>query len=632
MQYLKTQSLCVGLLTCTTVAPSWGQSMTASRPNILWIVTDDHRPDSIAAFNRAVTGLSESPLGFVSSPSADKLAKEGVLFTQAYCNAPSCSPSRASMQTGQYPFRNGVYGFENFHRRESFTRPMIADVMVAAGYGTAVVGKLDTRRHKPGEKRYDIPFDAYLERAEFRKTRVENRPFWTRINGELYLKERYHFSDGNFEDIYINKPEGPLTAEEIARRKALESKYHIIRPHTLGHEPGLATLIMAGEATLPKEELYHTQVNNLFLDYLRHPDRTFEHPFTAASPVKGPVTSKPLFVHLSYEWPHTPVLPPKEFRDQFKHLDYKIPKFSKAELEKLPLQMRQIYERFKTDEMTEAEQLRMIRDYYAFCAYGDWLIGQAVDAFKEYSRRLNQHWVIIYTVGDHAWHLGENGITAKFGPYNKAMRCTIIAVSSDKSLFPPNTVCHDLVEFVDLAPTFYSLAGLSLEDDSLSHLDGYPLMSILRREKSREYVLAETNHSVEHRASIRNKEFVFSMRTRPVGYKPINGVNPQTIKWGLEAPEDAVDMTLFDLRVDPLERNNVANDPKYRELARWFRQKLGRIVLGDRRIECNWQNDGEWQLFDFAKGADDKRLNIPKAIIPPSHHHGAVAKGKVIVQ
>ena len=88
----------------------------SEQPNVLWIITDDQRPDSWACYNQAVSGSRLSPLGYVESPAADALAAEGVIFTQAYCNSPACAPSRASMLTGRYPFRTGIWGFEQTHR------------------------------------------------------------------------------------------------------------------------------------------------------------------------------------------------------------------------------------------------------------------------------------------------------------------------------------------------------------------------------------------------------------------------------------------------------------------------------------------------------------------------------------
>ena len=85
------------------------------KPNILWILTDDQRADSIAVVNQALRGTNESELGYVESPNLDALAKEGVLFPLAYNQSPGCSPSRYSMATGQYPHRSGRYGFEYSH-------------------------------------------------------------------------------------------------------------------------------------------------------------------------------------------------------------------------------------------------------------------------------------------------------------------------------------------------------------------------------------------------------------------------------------------------------------------------------------------------------------------------------------
>jgi hypothetical protein len=75
-------------------------------------------------------------------------------------------------------------------------------------------------------------------------------------------------------------------------------------------------------------------------------------------------------------------------------------------------------------------------------------------------------------------------------------------------------------------------------------------------------------------------------------------------------------MALYDLRVDADERNNVANDKKYVKLADWFRNKLGNIVLGDGRIESNWQKENDYNRTTFALGSDDKKVEIPKKIIP----------------
>ncbi len=88
------------------------------------------------------------------------------------------------------------------------------------------------------------------------------------------------------------------------------------------------------------------------------------------------------------------------------------------------------------------------------------------------------------------------------------------------------------------------------------------------------------------------------------------------MRWALDAPLEDVDPVLHDLRVDPFERNNVALDPQYRELAEYLRKKLATIVLGDGRIEVDWKAANSYKRSTFALGADDKKLEIPTAIIP----------------
>ena len=68
------------------------RAASKERPNILWIMTDEHRWDTIRAYGR---------YDWVLSPNLDALAAEGVLFHEAYCQAPLCVGSRVSMLTVQ---------------------------------------------------------------------------------------------------------------------------------------------------------------------------------------------------------------------------------------------------------------------------------------------------------------------------------------------------------------------------------------------------------------------------------------------------------------------------------------------------------------------------------------------------
>lgn len=133
----------------------------------------------------------------------------------------------------------------------------------------------------------------------------------------------------------------------------------------------------------------------------------------------------------------------------------------------------------------------------------------------------------------------------------------------------------------------------------------------------RDYVIGEMNQVRGERAYLRSKDFAFSMRTRPYFKKPGEGYEPgERIRWGLEAPAEEVEMSLYDLRIDPRERVNVAYHRPYVELADFLRNKLGRIMLGDGRLECDWTKKNEYHISNFAEGAHDRKLEIPKAMIP----------------
>ncbi len=607
-------------------------AMADKKPNILWIVTDDQRADSLACFNRAVYGTSESPLGYVESPNVDALASEGVLFTRAICNSPACGPSRGSMHSGRYPFRNGHYQFELTHQFPDFIKPVIHQTLRHdAGYSTGVFGKSDSYIYsKVGEYNTDGLFGT---RVHF-KSDLQAKGFgdiysdvagenvngkWTIIGG----REKVMYPDGKVRQYFTSRFGGKkLTPEDISERKKTDAEFDILRSYTRSNP----YLILGGRNPQPEDKTIDAYIIKEFQRYIDNADKPYKS-FSGIN-LNGVPSDKPAMFEIGLRLPHTPVLPPQSFRERFQKETYKVPAFDGEELSKLPPQLKQMYNAMKilgtTPEDISAgraykpeEVQKAIQDYYAFCAYGDSLIGEAVKSFKDYCAKRNEEYLIIYTVGDHGWHLGENGQEAKFTSFRQSVHNAAIVVSSDKKAFPAGMVYDELIEYVDFPATVLAAGGVDIHADKYDYLDGYDLEEVLSgKAEKRDYAIGEMNLVVGPRGYMRSKDFAFSMRTRKDNAKPKEGTLNKDIKWALECPVEQAELALYDLRKDPLERNNVANDPEYKELAAWFRTKLGNILLGDGRAECDWNKENSYAISNFAKGADDKKLDIPLAIIP----------------
>ena len=101
--------------------------MPSEKPNILFILTDQQRRDSLAAYGN----------DWIEAPNIDGLARRSIVFDNAYVTQPVCTPSRASIMTGMYPQSTGLIG-NGIHLRDD--TPTIAE-MVSDDYLCAHYGK-----------------------------------------------------------------------------------------------------------------------------------------------------------------------------------------------------------------------------------------------------------------------------------------------------------------------------------------------------------------------------------------------------------------------------------------------------------------------------------------------------------
>lgn len=143
--------------------------MTESRPNILFIMTDQQQGDCL--------GVDGHPC--LQTPNMDALAADGVQFRRAYSTCPVCIPARRSLMSGLHPDNHGVVGYKSGQDLEAPTLPQL---LRDAGYQTGIM-----RRHMdlhPFRKRYgfeemvvaaskdDSDYNEYLDRHCRGRTKV----------------------------------------------------------------------------------------------------------------------------------------------------------------------------------------------------------------------------------------------------------------------------------------------------------------------------------------------------------------------------------------------------------------------------------------------------------------------------
>ena len=162
---------------------------TAGKPNILFIMSDDHAAHAISAYGSRIN----------QTPCIDRLARDGMRFDRVFCVNSICTPSRATILTGKYSHKNGTPVFNRFDG----SQPTVSKYLQAAGYYTGMIGKwhlgsdptgFDCWKVLPGQGAYVNP--AFLEPSgrrvingyvtdiitdlsiEFLKNRPKDKPFF----------------------------------------------------------------------------------------------------------------------------------------------------------------------------------------------------------------------------------------------------------------------------------------------------------------------------------------------------------------------------------------------------------------------------------------------------------------------
>jgi len=369
---------------------------TQSRPNIIFIITDQQRYDTIGALGYP----------YMETPSLDRLAKEGTVFTQCHAAGASCGPSRASLFTGYYPHTTGIT------RNGDLWRHTWIERFAQSGYHCVNLGKMHTE-----------PMDTPAGFHE--RYNVEN-------------KERYLPLPGINRD-YFDEWDRALAAHGLA--KPTRDDYQKL--------PDYLERLGAYEWALPPHLHPDVFTGDMALWWIRRYPKT-----------------EPLFLQIGFPGPHPPYDPLAGEVERYMDKSLPIAPVSPDDLAGQPPPFRSM-QRFHTDRHPDAvphiigadpEQRRRQRAHYlANVTMIDRKIGEILEALEEKGYMENA--VVVFT-SDHGDCMGDHGHSQKWTCYEQITRMPLMVWAPGR--VGTGRTVDALVQHMDVVPWLFGLAGISV--------------------------------------------------------------------------------------------------------------------------------------------------------------------------
>ncbi|MDA7609209.1 sulfatase [Akkermansiaceae bacterium] len=248
---------------------------------------------------------------------------------------------------------------------------------------------------------------------------------------------------------------------------------------------------------------------------------------------------KPFFLGVGFVRPHVPfVAPRKDYTDFLPYSRMQLPPKLKDDWADIP-KAGINYKTSKNMKMDVRRQKKAVGGYYASVAFMDRMVGQVLNGLEEAG--LEDNTIVIFT-SDHGYHLGEHDFWAKVSLHDESAAVPLIIRMPGKK----PSVCHSLVELLDLYPTLSNLCGLEVP----KHLQGKDISKMM------------TDPAKEVRSaafSVNGKGFL--LREQDWAY----------IAYGKNGQGDE---ELFDMKQDPKQFTNLAKDPKHAQIIARFQKQM----------------------------------------------------------
>ena len=438
------------VITCTAFYVRASPAPT-QKPNIIFILTDDHRWDALGAMGNLI----------IQTPNIDKLARGGIMFRNAYVTTSICCVSRASILTGQYMSRHQINDFKTGMSPEALqkTYPLL---LRAAGYQTGFIGKYGVGNPKDQPKEY----------YDFWDCSPTGQPLYEMTDeAGNYL----HHTDKVDKDItrFLN---------QVGDVKPFCLSVSFKAPHVQDNDP--------------RQFIIHPRYKPYYKDVV----------------IPTPETADPKY------W------------DRF-------PDFFRTE-ENIAR------ERWKPRFATQQMYQESVKNYYRLITHVDDVVGHLVKRLEELG--LAENTIIIF-MGDNGFYLGEHGLAGKWYGHEESIRVPLI-------IYDPRTrnkgkVSDAIALNIDLAPTILNFAGIKTPPE----MQGIDLVLVADRKERRRDFFYE--HTYLGSPKIPKVEGVVSKEWKYMKY--------------IEHDYEEV----YDLKADPMEKENLAVDSANRKILEKLRDR-----------------------------------------------------------
>ncbi len=365
--------------------------MSKRPPNIFVFMSDQEQAQVVKKGHPCIT------------PTAEKLAEEGLLFNRCYTPTAHSCPARASYFTGLYPSHHGIYNNINTHTAiAGHINPgctMFSETMRAAGWNMGHTGKWHCSNT---ENPADRGWEEVCSTAKAHKTQPEQ--FWASAKANA-------------------KPDDPSP-----RRRG-----EIIMPG-YGRKP------LYGVNDRSMEDYHDYQVVSEAI----------------AAMERYAKEDKPFFIHCGPVSPHDAYIIPKKYAAMYDASKVDLPPNYRDDLQDKPRiyqrQRKQLWSQLSDDEVKES-----IAHYWGFCSMVDDYRKMVYDAIDRLGLRDNT--ILIFT-SDHGDYCGAHGLYCKGVPaFDEGVRVPLI-VRWPEGIERPGRVIDEFVTMCDFAPTFLDVAGL----------------------------------------------------------------------------------------------------------------------------------------------------------------------------